>query len=76
MGKKTALGLVAKPVPETLKVQIPKDLLENLNRLDERLATEAPDMQFDRAAVVEDALRDALKQAHQTLDARPRRTAP
>jgi hypothetical protein len=75
MAKKTALGLVARPEPETLKVQIPKDLLENLNRLDERLAREAPDMRFDRAAVVEDALRIALKSAHQTLDARPRRTA-
>jgi len=76
MGKKTALGLVAKPEPETLKVQIPKDLLENLNRLDERLAREAPDMLFDRAAVVEDALRIALKSAHQALDARTGRAAP
>jgi hypothetical protein len=76
MGKKTALGLVAKPVPETLKVQIPKDLLENLNQLDERLAREAPDMRFDRAAVVEDALRIALKQAHQTLDTRPAKVTP
>ena len=76
MGKRAVAGLVAKPEPETLKVLVPKDLIETLTTLDARLASEAPDMQFDRAADGEDALRSAVRKANQTLDTRGRRIAP
>jgi hypothetical protein len=76
MGRRAAAGLVAKPEPETLKVQIAKDLVEELAALDQRLAAEAPAMQFDRSAVVEDALRNAVRKANQTLDANAQRSKP
>jgi hypothetical protein len=68
MGRRAAGGLVAKPEPETLKVQIARDLVEQMAILDQRIAKEAPAMQFDRSAVVEDALRAAVRKANQTLD--------
>lgn len=74
MGRRAAGGLVAKPEPETLKVQVPRDLLDQLGALDERLSREAPDMQFDRSAVVEDALRTAVRKANQSLDSRANRS--
>lgn len=76
MGRRSVVGLVAKPEPETLKVQVAKDLVEELNRFDARLAKEAPEMVFDRSAVVEDALRIALRKANLALASRTRPVAP
>lgn len=76
MARRAAAGLVAKPEPETLKVQVAKDLVEELAALDQRIAKEAPAMQFDRSAVVEDALRNAIRKATVTLDEMAKATAP
>ena len=52
-----------------MKFKVDPRLEEDLRRLDERIAREAPDKLFDRNAVVERALKRALDEANEVLDA-------
>jgi hypothetical protein len=41
----------------------------DLSNLEKRIETEAPDQEFNRNAIVENALREAIKEANSSLDA-------
>jgi len=70
MTRKSALGLVAKPDKESIKVDVPKSRKAELDKLLERIGREAPEMTFDLGAVVDDALRVGIREANRELDAR------
>jgi predicted transcriptional regulator len=53
---------------KVVSIRIDADLDERILQLEERLKTEAPHCQFDRSAIVEDALREALATATRELD--------
>lgn len=48
-------------------IRIDAELDDEITRFEERLAAEAPRCVFDRAHIIEDALRDALEQARAEL---------
>jgi predicted transcriptional regulator len=53
---------------KVVSVRIDADLDERILQLEERLKTAAPHCQFDRSAIVEDALQEALATATRELD--------
>lgn len=64
----TFSGLLKKEKTQQVNFRVTEGLLGELEQLDKRLATEAPDQQFDRSLVVEKALRDAVRAANAQLD--------
>lgn len=61
----------------TLSCSVGQNVIDSLRTLEERIKTEAPEMEFNKGEVIESALTEAINAANADLDAlRKRQGAP
>ena len=73
MGRTASVLKMKETKTKTVAFKIPDQLHARLEDLDKRLATEAPDAEFDRGEICIRALEDAVAQANDELDKRAKK---